>query len=213
MRVGGLDGVEFVASHGFLPAQFLNPRVNRREDDYGGSFESRLRFLRECLRAMRAAAGNDFIIGMRISSDEREEAGLQADEMLAACRALEPLVDYVNVTAGTSATAPSRTTFAWGTWRFDKASTLARAFISCLVPSTTLSTMSSVTITAVDVSPMTTLTTLTAMSIRFIGSRSCANATADIDGGSSPVISLAPYCCLRVAASPCVSPRSTSERR
>ncbi len=104
MKAAGMDGVEFVASHGYLPAQFLNPRVNRRDDAYGGSDAGRLKFLRDCLVAMRDAAGNDFIIGMRISSDERDEAGLQADEVIAACIALEPLVDYVNVTAGTSAT-------------------------------------------------------------------------------------------------------------
>ena len=55
MWQAGLDGVEFVASHGYLPAQFLNPRVNRRSDDYGGSDANRLRFLAECLDAMRAA--------------------------------------------------------------------------------------------------------------------------------------------------------------
>lgn len=101
MAQAGLDGVEFVASHGYLPAQFLNPRVNLRTDAWG---EDRLKFLRDCLTAMRAAAGEDFIIGLRISSDEREEQGLQAEEVLEACRALEPLVDYVSVTAGTSAT-------------------------------------------------------------------------------------------------------------
>ncbi|MCS4558777.1 hypothetical protein L9G74_20355, partial [Shewanella sp. C32] len=42
----GVDGVEIVASHGYLPAQFLNPRINRRQDAYGGSDENRLRFLR-----------------------------------------------------------------------------------------------------------------------------------------------------------------------
>ncbi len=101
----GLDGVEFVASHGYLPAQFLNPRVNRRTDDYGGSAANRLRFLRECLEAMRRAVPDDFIIGMRISSDERDEGGLQSEEVIASCTALQPLLDYVNVTAGTSATS------------------------------------------------------------------------------------------------------------
>jgi 2,4-dienoyl-CoA reductase-like NADH-dependent reductase (Old Yellow Enzyme family) len=101
----GFDGVEFVASHGYLPAQFLNPRVNRRTDDYGGSAENRLRFLRDCLQAMRHAVPDDFIIGMRISSDERDEEGLQSAEVIASCAALEPLLDYVNVTAGTSATS------------------------------------------------------------------------------------------------------------
>ena len=103
MRQAGLDGVEFVASHGYLPAQFLNPRVNRREDDYGGSLDNRLRFFREALLAMRAASGEDFVIGMRISAGERDVEGLTEDEVVTACRQLEPLLDYVNVTTGTSA--------------------------------------------------------------------------------------------------------------
>ena len=57
MAAAGIDGVEIVASHGYLPAQFLNPRLNRREDGYGGSFENRLRFLREVIAACRAAVG------------------------------------------------------------------------------------------------------------------------------------------------------------
>ncbi len=105
MMQAGLDGVEFVASHGYLPAQFLSPAVNRRNDAYGGSPDNRLRFLREALTAMRAATADDFIIGMRMSSDERDDTGIDQTEMLACCVALEPLVDYVSITAGTSATA------------------------------------------------------------------------------------------------------------
>lgn len=104
IKSAGFDGVEFVASHGYLPSQFLNPRVNRRQDEYGVTAEGRLRFLRDCLQAMRDISGPDFIVGMRISADEREEGGLQHDEVLSACKDLEPLVDYVSVTAGTSAT-------------------------------------------------------------------------------------------------------------
>ena len=104
MHGAGLDGVELVASHGYLPAQFFNPRVNRRTDDYGGSPEARLRFAIEALEAIRAATSEDFVIGMRISASERDEHGLTMDEALEICRGLEPLLDYVNVTAGTSAT-------------------------------------------------------------------------------------------------------------
>lgn len=103
MWQAGLDGVEFVASHGYLPAQFLNPRVNRRTDDYGGSDPARLRFLEECLDAMRAATSPDFVIGMRISPGEKDDEGLTAAEALAACKALEQRLDYVNLTVGTSA--------------------------------------------------------------------------------------------------------------
>lgn len=53
LHQAGLDGVEVVASHGYLPAQFLNPRVNLRSDGYNGSLEQRLRFLREVLAAVR----------------------------------------------------------------------------------------------------------------------------------------------------------------
>ncbi|MEQ9260903.1 MAG: oxidoreductase, partial [Roseovarius sp.] len=51
MRAAGLDGVEIVASHGYLLGQFLNPRVNLPTDAYGGSFENRLRLVREVIAA------------------------------------------------------------------------------------------------------------------------------------------------------------------
>ncbi|AHI25529.1 oxidoreductase, FMN-binding protein [Komagataeibacter xylinus E25] len=105
LQRAGLDGVEFVASHGYLPAQFFNPRVNLRDDEYGGSEENRLRFAREILAAIRAATGDDFVVGMRISDSERDDEGLTSDEVRAICRELEPLLDYVNVTTGTSASA------------------------------------------------------------------------------------------------------------
>ena len=57
LRAAGLDGVEIVASHGYLPAQFLSPRVNLRTDAYGGSLENRVRFLREDDRRGAGGAG------------------------------------------------------------------------------------------------------------------------------------------------------------
>lgn len=106
LRDAGLDGVEIVASHGYLPAQFLNPRVNRREDAYGGSDQNRLRFLRESIAAVRAEVGRDFVLGLRISGDERSHEGLTAEEALAACAALDAdgSLDYLSVVAGSSAT-------------------------------------------------------------------------------------------------------------
>lgn len=103
MQAAGMDGIEFVGSHGYLPAQFLNPRVNRRDDDYGGSPENRQRFLREALAAMRDATGPDFIIGMRLSASEKDEQGLTHAETLEAAKGLEGLFDYLSITVGTSA--------------------------------------------------------------------------------------------------------------
>ena len=103
MHEAGIDGVEFVASHGYLPAQFMSTQVNLREDQYGGSLENRLRFSVDILKAIRAATSDDFVIGMRISADELDGGGLDAGEVLAICQALEPHLDYVNLTLGTSA--------------------------------------------------------------------------------------------------------------
>ncbi|MBB1610860.1 oxidoreductase [Pseudomonas sp. UMC65] len=103
LHQAGLDGVELVASHGYLPAQFINPRVNRRSDGYNGELEQRLRFIREILGAMRASTDAEFIIGLRISADERDPEGLTEDESLAAVQLLQGQLDYVHIVAGTSA--------------------------------------------------------------------------------------------------------------
>ena len=103
MREAGMDGAEIVASHGYLPAQFLSPQVNRRDDAYGGNFENRMRFLREVLEAVSAATGPGFAIGLRISGDEHIEGGMRDADSLEVIRALAPLLDYVSVIAGTSA--------------------------------------------------------------------------------------------------------------
>jgi 2,4-dienoyl-CoA reductase-like NADH-dependent reductase (Old Yellow Enzyme family) len=106
MKRAGLDGVEIVASHGYLPAQFLNPHSNRRTDDWGGGFENRLRFLRETVLAVRQAVAGDWVSGLRISADEMDTVGLGPDEVLDACVALAGTgaLDYVNLIAGTSDT-------------------------------------------------------------------------------------------------------------
>ena len=106
VRRAGLDGVEVVASHGYLPAQFLNPRTNQRADEYGGSTENRMRFLVEVLSAVREHAGPGLAVGVRISVGERSAGGLTADEALDALGVLAAggLVDYVSVVAGSSAT-------------------------------------------------------------------------------------------------------------
>lgn len=105
----GLDGVEVVASHGYLPAQFLNPRINRRTDEFGGPFENRIRFLKEIVAAVREAIGDGPVIGLRISGHEEDSRGLQPSECMEAIEALEQVkaFDYYNVTAGSSGSPKS----------------------------------------------------------------------------------------------------------
>src|SRR5262245_30014017 len=106
MKAAGLDGCEVVASHGYLPAQFLNPRVNQREDEYGGSMENRLRFLREVVADIRAKVGREFVVGLRITGDEKDADSIEASEVLQFCKMLDGDAappDYYTVIAGSSA--------------------------------------------------------------------------------------------------------------
>ncbi|MCP4045077.1 MAG: FAD-dependent oxidoreductase [Gammaproteobacteria bacterium] len=104
MMEAGADGVEIVASHGYLPAQFLSSAVNDRSDQYGGTEENRHRFLKEVIAAVRKQIGNDMVVGLRISVDETNPAGMTAEESLAAIAALDDDLDYLSIVAGTSAT-------------------------------------------------------------------------------------------------------------
>jgi 2,4-dienoyl-CoA reductase-like NADH-dependent reductase (Old Yellow Enzyme family)/thioredoxin reductase len=101
-RVGGLDGVEIQAAHGYLIGQFLSPATNRRTDDYGGSAENRVRFLMEVLQAVRSAVGPEFAVGVRFSADELVPGGrgLGPSDMVAIAQLAEPLVDYISVSLG-----------------------------------------------------------------------------------------------------------------
>ena len=98
---GGMDGVEISASHSYLPAQFLSPWYNRRTDEYGGDLEGRMRFLREILKATRAAIG-DRVIGVRISGEELTSFGMQVEDAVAIAQALERdgQADYLSVSIG-----------------------------------------------------------------------------------------------------------------
>jgi len=106
LQKAGCDGVEVLAGMGYLVSQFMNPTTNQREDEFGGSFENRLRFLSTILTSIRAKVGDDFVIGIRVSGDELDGLGLDSDAMLKICKAIDDkqLVDYFNVIASSSAT-------------------------------------------------------------------------------------------------------------
>ncbi|MEJ2653900.1 MAG: dimethylglycine demethylation protein DgcA [Acidihalobacter sp.] len=80
-KEGGLDGVELSAVHQHLIDQFWSPRVNKRTDEWGGSFENRMRFGMEVLKAVREEVGRDFAVGMRIVGDEFHPDGLTHEDM------------------------------------------------------------------------------------------------------------------------------------
>jgi 2,4-dienoyl-CoA reductase-like NADH-dependent reductase (Old Yellow Enzyme family) len=125
MAEAGAEGVEVVASHGYLPAQFLNQNINERGDQYGGSLDNRLRFMREISASIRRQAPAELILGTRISGDEFDAAGLGEDDTLAICRHLKDEFDYFNVIGGTSASAS-------GAVHIVPPMTVANAYLSAL---------------------------------------------------------------------------------
>ncbi len=70
VQKAGCDGVELHCAHGYLLQQFLSPYTNKREDEYGGSFENRMRMVSEIIAGIRKACGADFPIGIRLSVEE-----------------------------------------------------------------------------------------------------------------------------------------------
>ncbi len=98
----GFDGFEVVGSHGYLPAQFLNPLVNLRDDHWGGDFQRRLNFVRETVKAIRTSAPGK-VVGLRISATEMDSLGLSGEEVVEITSALDSELDYFSVVAGTSA--------------------------------------------------------------------------------------------------------------
>jgi len=79
MQAAGLDGIEFEA-YGHFMDSFWSPATNRREDDWGGSLDNRLRFSWAVIDAVRAATGPDFIVGIRMVADEDWDKGLSRAE-------------------------------------------------------------------------------------------------------------------------------------
>lgn len=96
----GYDGVEVHFAHGYLIQQFLSPWSNKRTDEYGGSFENRLRFGREILRAVRARVP-EAVVGIRINGDEFVDGGLTQGELQEMAVALaREQIDYIGLSAG-----------------------------------------------------------------------------------------------------------------
>jgi NADPH-dependent 2,4-dienoyl-CoA reductase/sulfur reductase-like enzyme len=100
-REAGFDAVDVHGGHGYLIAQFMSARFNRRTDGYGGDRSGRLRFAIEVLRAVRKGVGDDFPIIFRFSADERVSGGRGVEESAAIAPSLvEAGADCLSVTTG-----------------------------------------------------------------------------------------------------------------
>ncbi len=97
----GLDMIELHFAHGYLLSSFLSPIANRRQDEYGGSAENRMRFPLEVFTAVRAAWPAHKPLGVRCNGTDWDEAGITPDDAVAFSAALGQLgCDYVDASSG-----------------------------------------------------------------------------------------------------------------
>ncbi|OXX74271.1 MULTISPECIES: NADPH-dependent 2,4-dienoyl-CoA reductase [unclassified Vibrio] len=122
-HLAGYDGVEVMGSEGYLINQFICKRTNMRYDDWGGSYENRIRLPIEIVKAIRAVVGKEFIIIFRLSMLDLVEEGSTFEEVLMLAKALEQAgVTIINTGIGwhearvpTIATQVPRAAFTWVT--------------------------------------------------------------------------------------------------
>ena len=88
-KKAGYDGVEIMGSEGYFITQMLNARTNKRTDEWGGSYENRMRFAVEVVKAVREAVGSDFIVMFRLSMLDLVEEGSTHEEIIQLAKALE----------------------------------------------------------------------------------------------------------------------------
>jgi 2,4-dienoyl-CoA reductase (NADPH2) len=121
----GYDGVEVMGSEGYFINQFIAARTNRRNDEWGGSYENRIRLPLEILRRVRKSVGNGFIIIYRLSMLDLVEGGSSWDEIVRLAKAVEAAgATIINTGIGwhearvpTIATMVPRAAFTWVTRR------------------------------------------------------------------------------------------------
>lgn len=127
-KEAGYDGIEIMGSEGYFIHQFVAERTNKRTDDWGGSYENRIRFPLEVVKAVRNKVGNDFILMYRFSILDLVEEGSTFDEALMLAKKLEKLgITILNGGIGwhesrvpTTHTVVPRAAFTWVTERFRK---------------------------------------------------------------------------------------------
>jgi 2,4-dienoyl-CoA reductase (NADPH2) len=122
-REAGYDGVEIMGSEGYLINEFIAARTNQRTDEWGGSYENRMRFPVEIVRRVRERVGRDFIIIYRLSMLDLVEGGSTLEEVVQLAQAIEAAgATILNTGIGwhearipTIATKVPRAGFAWVT--------------------------------------------------------------------------------------------------
>jgi len=101
-KAAGFSGVQIHGAHGYLVSQFLSPHHNRRDDEWGGSPERRMRFVLAVYDAIRAAVGPSFLVSIKLNSADFQKGGFTEEESLGVVSALAKRgIDLVEISGGT----------------------------------------------------------------------------------------------------------------
>jgi 2,4-dienoyl-CoA reductase-like NADH-dependent reductase (Old Yellow Enzyme family)/thioredoxin reductase len=103
-RKAGFDGVELHGAHGYLLMQFLSGLSNQREDEYGGNFRQRARFILEVIKEVRRRVGQDYPLSLRLSAEEYLPGGYGIQDMEAIVNLfVQAGIDMIHASFGTPA--------------------------------------------------------------------------------------------------------------
>lgn len=100
-KAAGFSGVQIHAAHGYLISEFLSPKANRRDDQWGGSLDNRARLLLRTASAVRAKVGSGFPVAVKLNSADFQKGGFSFDECLQVIEWLnEEGIDFLEISGG-----------------------------------------------------------------------------------------------------------------
>ncbi|NHB57816.1 NADH:flavin oxidoreductase/NADH oxidase family protein [Acinetobacter shaoyimingii] len=98
----GFEGIQLHGAHGYLISEFLSPLTNKRQDQWGGSIENRMRFLLEIYQAVRAVTSDNFIVSVKLNSADFQRGGITEDEVIQVFKAIDAAgIDLIEISGGT----------------------------------------------------------------------------------------------------------------
>jgi 2,4-dienoyl-CoA reductase-like NADH-dependent reductase (Old Yellow Enzyme family) len=99
----GFDGVQIHAAHGYLLSQYLSPFYNKRNDEYGGSLENRMRIVLEVVESIKGGVSADFPVMIKMNAQDFIQGGMSANESIEVAAALDSTgIDAIELSGGTS---------------------------------------------------------------------------------------------------------------
>ncbi len=101
-KESGFDGVQIHGAHGYLVSQFLSSKHNRREDQWGGPLENRMKFVLEIIKSIKLKVGNDFGLAIKLNSADFQKGGFSEEESMEVVKTIDELgLDFIEISGGT----------------------------------------------------------------------------------------------------------------